>query len=94
MRLKRKRCVLSGKTVRSLDEFYDALSRQLAFPPHFGRNLDALWDLLTTDVTGPIDLIWDDAGASKRAMKRDYDRVLALLQRVAAARPDLRLILR
>lgn len=27
---------------------HDEIARALEFPPHYGRNLDALWDLLTT----------------------------------------------
>ncbi|TFG56575.1 MAG: barnase inhibitor, partial [Deltaproteobacteria bacterium] len=32
MPVRKKRCLLSGKKVRSLDVFYDEIARQLAFP--------------------------------------------------------------
>ena len=38
------------------DAVYDYLSEELAFPPYFGRNLDALHDCLT-DVSTPTRLI-------------------------------------
>ena len=37
---------LQGKEIRSLDEFYGEIARKLHFPDNFGRNLDALWDVL------------------------------------------------
>ncbi len=36
---------LSG--VSSEEEFQDRLSRALAFPHYYGRNLDACWDCIT-----------------------------------------------
>lgn len=38
------------------DAVYDYLSEELAFPPYFGRNLDALHDCLT-DIGEPTRLI-------------------------------------
>jgi len=94
MPMRWKRCVLSGKTVRSTAGFYDAVARQLSFPRHFGRNLDALRDVLSTDIEGPVEVVWDDADVSRRAMGRDFDRLLAVLRDVEKEREDFRLILR
>ena len=88
-----KRCVLEGGRLRSLDAVYDALESQLGLPRHFGRNLDALWDALTTDVPGPVEILWRDADTARRALGADYDRLLAVLRRAAAARRDLTLTL-
>ena len=41
---------------------YDYLTRELAFPAYFGRNLDALHDCLT-DIGAPIRLILTGAGS-------------------------------
>lgn len=61
-----KRCALNGKTIRSLDDLYDQLSKRLSLPKHFGRNLDALWDVLSTDVEGPFEITWRHADSSKK----------------------------
>jgi len=90
MPVRRKRCVLSGKTVRSLGGFYDEIARQLSFPLHFGRNLDALWDVLVTDVEGPVELVWKDADLSRRAMGVDFERVLEVLLDAEKEREDFR----
>ncbi len=44
------------------DAVYDYLSEELAFPPYFGRNLDALHDCLT-DIGAPTRLILTGAAA-------------------------------
>jgi len=88
MPVKKKQCNIEGESVRTIEEFYSELMRQLPFPPHFGNNLDALWDVLTSDVKGPIEIIWNGAGASRRSMGKDFDLALALLQQVGKERKD------
>ena len=83
-----KRCLLHGQTIHSLDTFYDEVTRQLDLPAYFGRNLDALWDVLTTDIAGPVDLVWEHAEASRQAMGEAFDRVAEVLQAVAEERDD------
>ena len=94
MPVRKKRCLLSGKTVRSLDDFYDEIARQLAFPEHFGRNLDALWDVLSADIEGPIEVVWKTPDSSRLEMGGDFDRIIVVLEEVEKARKDFRLRLR
>jgi len=91
MPVKGKRCVLDGKTVRSMDRFYDEVSRQLSFPEHFGRNLDALWDVLVADTEGPVELDWKEPDLSREAMGKDFGRLMTVLRKVARKRKDFRL---
>lgn len=91
MPVKRKRCVLDGKEVRSLDRFYEEIAGQLGFPGHFGKNLDALWDVLSADVEGPVEVVWRNADSSREAMGPDFERVLRVLREVDGKRRDFRL---
>ena len=84
---------IEGAAVGSLDEAYSALAAALALPAHFGRNLDALWDALTGDMAGPLELVWDDAAATRAALGADFERLVALLREAEAARKDFRLVL-
>lgn len=61
---------LSGKSISSLDDFYTKISQEMKFPAYFGCNLDALWDVLTTDIKGPVILLWEDSAVSKEAMEK------------------------
>ena len=84
-----KSCRLNN--IRTLDQLYDELARQLGFPRHFGRNLDALWDVLTADVEGPLSIVWEDAEQAQACLGDDYARVVALLEEAAAERGDMTL---
>jgi ribonuclease inhibitor len=89
-----KKVRLRGKEIRSLDEFYSEIARKLHFPDYFGRNLDALWDVLTTDVKGPVELGWEDSEASKKSMGKDFEKVAALLKDVEKEREDFKVSFR
>jgi ribonuclease inhibitor len=91
MPVRKKRCLLPGKKVRSVDVFYDEIARQLAFPEHFGRNLDALWDILSADIEGPIEVVWENPDSSRLSMGRDFDRIVSVLKDVEKSRKDFRL---
>lgn len=86
-----KRYTLNGRVIRSLDDFYDQISGRLALPEHFGRNLDALWDVLSTDVEGPFEIVWKNADDSKKSMDKAFDRVVKLLQELEEERDDFKL---
>lgn len=96
MRVKRstKKVKLAGKSIRSLDEFYDEIAKKLRFPDYFGRNLDALWDVLTTDVKGPVELAWEDSEVSKKSMGKNFEKVAALLRDVGKEREDFKVSFR
>ncbi len=85
---------LPGREIRSLEEFYDVISRKLSLPKHFGRNLDALWDVLTADIEGPVEIVWEESAVSKHAMGPAYDRIAALLKEVQKERDDFHVIFR
>jgi ribonuclease inhibitor len=73
-----------------LDEFYGEIAKKLRFPDYFGRNLDALWDVLTTDIKGPVELAWEDSDVSKKSMGKDFEKVTALLKDVEKERVDFK----
>jgi ribonuclease inhibitor len=89
-----KRCIIRGRMVHSLDELYDEIARLLPLPDHFGRNLDALWDVLSTDIEGPVEIVWEDAEDSRRSMGEDYERVVSLFRDLTAEREDFRIVYR
>jgi ribonuclease inhibitor len=85
-----KKIRLAGRSIRSLGEFYGEIAKKLRLPEHFGRNLDALWDVLTTDIKGPVELAWEDSELSKKSMGKDFEKVAALLRDVGKEREDFR----
>jgi ribonuclease inhibitor len=89
-----RKFTLSGKAIRNLQEFYDEIARKLPFPDYFGRNLDALWDVLTTDIEGPVELVWEDSAASKKSMGKAFDKVSSLLRDLEKEREDFKVLFR
>ncbi|MEU6203993.1 barstar family protein [Micromonospora musae] len=88
---------LAGAVARTRDGLFAALADALALPAHFGRNWDALADVLRDRLTaGPLTLHVDDAGqllADEPAGQ--HARFLAVLGDVAAEAPHrLRVVLR
>jgi ribonuclease inhibitor len=89
-----KKVRLRGKAIRSLDDFYSQIAPKLRFPDYFGRNLDALWDVLTTDVQGPVELVWEESEDSKKSMGKDFEKVSVLLKDVEKERGDFKVSFR
>lgn len=78
--------------ITSLEQFYDEITRQLHLPAHFGRNLDALYDSLSGDVSGPFEIVWRDTELSRSKLGADvYATLLEILQSVAEERGDVTL---
>ena len=86
-------CTLNGENIHSLADLYDRLASGLSLPEYFGRNLDALWDVLSTDVAGPFAIRWQHAAASRKSMGRDFRRAVKLLQDLERERDDFTLMI-
>ena len=87
-----RRCVLSGDYA-SAEAVYLDLVRQLGLPGHFGANLDALWDALTRDVPGPIEIVWPDFADARPVLGEAADRLRTTLEQVAAERRDVAVVI-
>ena len=70
-----KRCVLAGPYA-GVEAIYMDLARQLDLPDHFGANLDALWDALTRNVPGPVEIVWPEFSRHSRRLGVAADRTL------------------
>jgi ribonuclease inhibitor len=70
------------------------LARDLGFPSHFRPNLDALFDVLTTDIQGPIRIEWQLSAKLEAALGADLEPLCRTLADAARARDDLALEIR
>jgi ribonuclease inhibitor len=77
----------------TMDAIYSTLQRELDLPRHFGRNLDALYDVLTADVAGPVEIVWKDHAWARAKLGPDYDRLVTTLRAVENEREDFLLTL-
>lgn len=74
--------ILEGKAIKSELDFHDALAIGLSLPRHYGKNLDALWDALMSDLERPLVLVWRDSEQSRLALADRFDEIIAMLRRV------------
>ena len=51
--------------ISSAEELYTVLANELEFPEYFGRNEDALWDVLTGDMELPAEIRFIDVSPEK-----------------------------
>ncbi len=82
-----KTYTLQAKNFNTVESLYDEITRVLSFPEYFGRNLDALYDILS-DWDEPCVLIWQGSAQSKIDFQMDttqpgfYGQVISTLQDV------------
>ena len=80
--------------IATVADLYAALERALDLPGHFGRNLDALWDVLTRDLTGPVQVEFIGTRGFRERSGEAGARVLDLFVEVAAERDDVAVAMR
>ncbi|MFD3247932.1 barstar family protein [Rahnella aquatilis] len=73
---------LDGACVLSEKEFHSIISLSLNFGPYYGRNLDALWDRLSTDIERPVKIIWLNSELSKVGLGNYFDKIIEVFERV------------
>ncbi|WP_081724397.1 barstar family protein [Advenella kashmirensis] len=78
--------------IHSIDDVYDQLQMSLHLPQYFGRNLDALYDSLSTDVKGPYKIVWyNHASSAIELGELYYEGLLDIFRAVAAERADVQI---
>ena len=68
-----RQVTISGADFTSIEEVHDFLAGELDFPSYYGKNLSALYDVLTetdleTEIT--VDLTGMDEGRLKESLRR------------------------
>jgi ribonuclease inhibitor len=76
---------IDGAKVLSEADFHRELVRALNFAknaPYYGRNLDALWDIMTGGLERPVHIVWRNSNISKAAMPEKFQQIVGMLKRV------------
>jgi ribonuclease inhibitor len=71
---------IDGNYITSETEFHQAIATALNFSGYYGRNLDALIDVLSMDVERPLLLIWKNSSHSKLAIGPRFDLIVKVLR--------------
>jgi ribonuclease inhibitor len=69
------------------------LALDLGFPDHFRPNLDALFDVLTADIEGPIRIEWRLTRNAVAGIGPDLEPLQRTIRDATAERDDLTLVM-
>ncbi|MGX9291755.1 barstar family protein [Bacillus sp. A015] len=75
-----KKVRLDGAACRSQEELHHQLQTILHLPDHYGKNLDALWDCMTGELSLPVELTWVNYQISKKELGHYAESLRQLFQ--------------
>ena len=61
-----KEIIIEGALIDSREELHRLFKEALGLSNHYGKNLDALWDMLTGEIDLPIRIIWRDFNITEK----------------------------
>ena len=70
---------LDGNRINSEAELHDEITKQLK-PPVYGRNLDALDEVMIQMVEPPIEVVWTNASKSKKVLGDRFEKFVAVFR--------------
>ena len=78
-----RKIVLDGASLTTARDVHTALATALDFGSYYGYNLDALWDMLTTDVERPLVIEWKNSAVSAAKMGIEFEKIVDVLRKAA-----------
>jgi ribonuclease inhibitor len=85
--------LINGKEVKSQDHLHTMLAKQLNFPSHYGKTLDSLYDVLSTDYGGQTIIKIKSLGILRSKLGADYtDALIAAIQDASEDNPKVVLL--
>ncbi|SUW65721.1 Ribonuclease inhibitor [Buttiauxella agrestis] len=73
--------IIDGLHIYTESDVHRVLAELLDFGPYYGRNLDALWDRLSTDIERPIKITWLNSGLSKERLGESFEKIIQIFER-------------
>ncbi|WP_081086553.1 barstar family protein [Burkholderia stagnalis] len=73
---------ICGKEIYGERDFHEQLADALGIQAYYGKNLDALRDLLEGSLERPVNLVWVDSAVSKAKLGESFDKIVSILERV------------
>ena len=86
-----KQITLDGAKMRTKPAAHAELKRALKFPPHYGANLDALWDMLT-EISEPVTVTFVNSDLMVESIGPDGLSILQTIIEAAIKNPNFKLV--
>ncbi|MCB9024794.1 MAG: barstar family protein [Bdellovibrionaceae bacterium] len=71
-----KRISIDCSKISSLNDFHRVFSEVSEVPDYYGKNLDALWDVLTVDILGPVEFTFNSHSFFKSTNEDAFNKVI------------------
>lgn len=79
-----KRVVIQGDLIKSKSDFHEQVKVELSAPDYYGKNLDALLDILRDYEQLPVTIVWKDIESSKLYLGDYADKAMMVFKDAAA----------
>ncbi|SHI90767.1 ribonuclease inhibitor [Clostridium cavendishii DSM 21758] len=83
-----KTVLIDGLKINSKEKLHEVFRTELNFPDYYGNNLDALFDVLSTDIEMPINLIFENTKYCKQYLGEYLDSTIEVLKNVSTYYPN------
>jgi len=78
---------LDGHEIQSSADFHEAVLKASGIG-FYGKNLSALWDVLTGLVERPVRITWSRSTLSEHAMGNDFHRIVEVIRKAETYLPN------
>ncbi|WP_130912405.1 barstar family protein [Pseudomonas sp. Sample_9] len=72
---------LDGLSISSEQDFHKRIASAFPVAEYYGNNLNSLWDLLSTDVERPIEIVWKNSKESEQSMGETFKKIISIFER-------------
>lgn len=72
---------LDGLSISSEQDFHKRIASAFSVDQYYGNNLNALWDLLSTDVERPVEIVWKNSKESEQSMGETFKKIISIFER-------------
>jgi ribonuclease inhibitor len=73
-----KSITIDCSKIKSEKDFHEAFGSLEVTPDYYGNNLNALWDVLSTDIEGPVEFVFQNHKDFELANKDVYKKVMGV----------------
>lgn len=71
---------LDGLSISSEQDFHKRIASAFSWAQYYGNNLNSLWDLLSTDVERPIEIVWKNSKESEQSMGETFKKMIFIFE--------------
>lgn len=74
--------IIDGMSIKTEEDFHNNLSNAFNINQYYGKNLYALWDILSANIERPLTLKWNNSCESKKYLGKNFDLIIEVFDRV------------